>query len=82
MIYQIKAINQQPQVAQIASQTVQAGQKLTVIVHATDPNPGQTLTFSLGPGVATGAKIDPSSGIFTWTATRSIAHAHGDGRCH
>ena len=71
VIYQIQAINRQPQIAQIASQTVQVGQKLSVIVHATDPNPGQTLTFTLGPGAHQGAAIDPNSGIFTWIATGS-----------
>jgi hypothetical protein len=71
MIYQIQAINRQPQIARIASQTVQVGQELSLIVHATDPNPGQTLTFTLGPGAPDGAAIDPSSGIFTWIATGS-----------
>jgi hypothetical protein len=71
VIYQIQAINKQPQIAQIASQTVQAGQKLSVIVHATDPNPGQSLTFTLGPGAPSGAAIDPNSGNFTWIATGS-----------
>jgi hypothetical protein len=40
---------------------------LTVDATATDPDAGQTITFSLGPGAPAGAAIDPQSGVFTWT---------------
>jgi len=40
---------------------------LQVTVSATDLDvPPQTLTFSLGPGVPSGAAIDPVTGLFSW----------------
>ncbi len=39
----------------------------TFTATATDPNPGETLTFSLQGTVPMGAGIDASSGVFTWT---------------
>src|SRR5205807_353952 len=37
---------------------------------ATDPDGGQTLTFSLD-GAPTGAAIDPSTGAFSWTPSEA-----------
>src|SRR5262249_27396754 len=34
---------------------------------ATDPDPGQTITYSLGSGAPAGAAIDAHTGVFTWT---------------
>ncbi len=67
VIYQIKAINHPPRLAPIANQVVREGSTLTLKAMATDPDPGQTLTFSLGPGAPAGATIDPATGVFTWT---------------
>jgi len=71
-IYQIQAINQQstnhpPVLAPIANQTVSEGTSLNIQASATDPDAGQTLTYSLGPGAPVGAAIDPNSGLFSWT---------------
>jgi hypothetical protein len=71
-IYQIQAINQQstnhpPVLAPIGNQTVDEGTTLAIQASATDPDPGQTLTYSLGPGAPSGATIDPGSGAFSWT---------------
>jgi len=45
-----------------------AGNPLTFTATATDPDTGDTLTFSLA-NAPDGAAIDPSSGDFTWTPT-------------
>ena len=50
-IYQIKAVNHVPVFAPIGTQTVDEGQTVRLTVAATDPDPGQTLTFSLGAGL-------------------------------
>jgi glucose/arabinose dehydrogenase len=72
VIYQIKAITNQvvnhpPVLGSIADQTVDEGTKLTVQASATDPDPNQTITYSLGPGAPAGASIGAQSGTFTWT---------------
>src|SRR5262249_26463700 len=72
MIYQIHAINgqspnQPPVLATIPDQAVDEGAKLTVATSASDPDPGQTITYSLGAGAPAGAVIDGSTGVFTWT---------------
>jgi len=46
--------------------TVAEGQTLNYAVPATDPDPGDTLTFRLVSGPV-GASIDPASGVLTWT---------------
>ena len=78
-IYQIKVIangsptptppppNHPPLISPIPNQTVDEGVKLTVQAAATDPDAGQTVTYSLGPGAPSGAAIDPNTGLFTWT---------------
>ena len=53
----------------IADQTVDELSLLTFTATATDPDVGQTLTFSLDPGFPTGATIDPSTGVFNFTPT-------------
>jgi hypothetical protein len=60
-------LNHPPVLAPIADQTVNEGRLLTVTASATDPDDGQTLTYTLDPGAPAGAAIDPSTGIFTYT---------------
>ena len=60
--------NHPPVVSAIPLQTVDEGNPLTVDATATDPDAGQTLTYSLGPGALAGAAIGASSGVFTWTS--------------
>ncbi len=72
VIYQIQVIsspvvNHPPALAPIADQTVDEGTKLTVQASATDPDPNQTVTYSLAAGAPSGASIGPQSGLFTWT---------------
>jgi cysteine-rich repeat protein len=61
------SFNHPPQVAPIPPQTTAANKTLTFTASATDPE-GQAVAFSL-VGAPTGASIDPSSGVFTWTPT-------------
>jgi hypothetical protein len=65
--------NSPPVLAPIADQMVDEGSPLTLTARATDPDPGQVLTYSLDPGAPAGAAIDPTSGVFTWTPPRGFA---------
>ena len=57
-----------PQQAGVVGQTLQ----LNVSQYASDPNtPALPLTYSLGSGAPSGASIDPTTGVFTWTPTPS-----------
>ena len=40
---------------------------LTITNIATDPDAGETLTFSLDPGAPAGASIGATNGVFVWT---------------
>jgi MBG domain (YGX type)/Purple acid Phosphatase, N-terminal domain len=63
-----------PVVPPINDKIVALGQTLSFTVSATDTNPPpqNTLTFSLGAGAPAGAKIDPNSGLFSWTPTNAL----------
>jgi len=64
----VHEVNQAPSINPISSQRVSEGNPLTFLAVATDADePAQNLTFSLDPGVAAGASIDPVSGLFSWT---------------
>ena len=66
----VNEVNSAPIFSPIANQTVAVGQLLTVNSVVNDPDlPAQVLTFSLGSGAPTGANLDTSSGVFTWTPT-------------
>jgi hypothetical protein len=60
--------NNPPSLAAVPNQTVGAGSLVTVPLSATDPDLGQLLTFTLVAGPA-GAAVNPSTGVFTWTAS-------------
>jgi hypothetical protein len=63
--------NQPPVLAAIGNQS---GDELTLITFdadATDPDVGDTLTFSLDPGYPSGASINSGTGVFTWTPTEA-----------
>ncbi|MSR55270.1 MAG: hypothetical protein EXS09_18585 [Gemmataceae bacterium] len=47
---------------------INEGELFTLGATGTDPDAGDTLTFSL-TGAPSGASIDPSTGIFNWTPT-------------
>ena len=65
--------NQPPSLAAIPNQTVAQGSTVTLIVTATDPDVGQTLTYSLDPGAPSGATIDAKTGAFTWAVPAAQA---------
>ena len=63
--------NSRPTLVTSGNQTVNEGSPLVFTVHATDSDlPSQSVTFSLDTnGLPTGAAIDPTTGVFTWTPT-------------
>jgi hypothetical protein len=70
----VAEVNTAPTLAVIADQSVTAVSLLTVTASASDTDqPTNTLTFSLTGTVPTGAAINPSSGIFTWTPSTNQA---------
>ncbi|MBX3411469.1 MAG: hypothetical protein KF708_02035 [Pirellulales bacterium] len=66
----VKTANDAPILAPIGNQTIGEG-TLSLIVTATDYDPGDTLTFSLGPGAPSGMIITPGPGprqaTISWT---------------
>jgi PKD repeat protein len=68
----INSGNYPPVLDPIGAKTVDELTTLVFTATASDPDvPGQTLTFSLGPGAPSGASIDPLTGVFTWTPTEA-----------
>ena len=63
--------NSAPVLAAIAAQSVAENTQLTVTASATDADlPADTLTYSLVTA-PTGATINPSTGVFTWTPSEA-----------
>ena len=68
----VNEVNSAPTLNSIDDQGVEEGMELTFIAAATDPDePAGPLTFSLDTGAPTGAAIDPSTGLFSWTPTEA-----------
>jgi len=65
----VVASNHPPSLSPVPTQNVYAGITLVWTNSASDPDPGQTLVFSLDPGAPAGARIDPATGVFSWTPT-------------
>jgi hypothetical protein len=65
------APNHPPTLAGIPDQTVYQGSTLTFTAAASDPDAGQTLSYSLDTGAPATASINPSSGVFTWTPAQA-----------
>ncbi len=63
--------NHAPVIAAIATQAVTVGTTATFTVTATDPDAGQSLTYSLGQGAAGDATIGATTGAFHFTPTAS-----------
>jgi hypothetical protein len=61
-----------PTISVIPNVTLNAGQTLSLSVTASDPNPQNTLTFSLGPGAPVGVVVNPASGQITWATSPSF----------
>jgi len=65
-------VNTAPVLDPIGNKTVGENSVLSFTVTASDTDtPAQTLTYSLDSGALTGAAIDPSTGVFTWTPTEA-----------
>ena len=63
--------NQPPVLGAIGNRTVAELATLAFTATATDPNAGQTLTFSLEAGAPAGATINGTTGAFSWTPTEA-----------
>src|SRR5207244_672645 len=63
--------NRAPTLNPIGNKTVNELSALTFTATASDPDAGQTLTFSLDAGAPAGATIGASSGAFSWTPTEA-----------
>ncbi len=60
-------VNQAPQLAPIADQSVDEGIELSIMAQATDPDvPVNMLTYSLGGLEMAGLSIDSGSGMLSW----------------
>ncbi len=64
-------VNHAPVLGAIGNKTVNEQTALTFTATATDPDAGQTLTFSLDAGAPAGSTINASSGAFSWTPTEA-----------
>ncbi|MGH7680821.1 MAG: putative Ig domain-containing protein, partial [Candidatus Eiseniibacteriota bacterium] len=64
-------VNQPPVLAAIGNRTVNELTALTFTATATDPDAGQTRTFSLDAGSPAGATINATSGAFNWTPSEA-----------
>jgi hypothetical protein len=63
--------NQPPVLPAIHDQVVYQGSTLTFTAVASDPDAGDTLSFSLDVGAPPTAAINSSSGLFAWTPTQA-----------
>lgn len=61
--------NLPPIVTPLADRSAPEGVLFSLTVAASDPDAGQTLKFSLGADAPTGAAINESTGLLTWTPT-------------
>lgn len=61
-------LNQPPTLEPIGNRALDEGQSVTFTARATDPDTGQTLTYSI-LGAPAGAQIHPTTGAFTWTTS-------------
>ena len=67
--------NRPPTITSTAPTAATAGNPYTYGVTVTDPDSGDTLTFSL-PAAPSGMTIDASTGLITWTPTPAQAGSH------
>lgn len=63
--------NQPPSLAAIADRSAKVGELITFTNIASDPDPGQKLTFSMNVDAPANARLGETNGVFAWTPTRS-----------
>ncbi|HKQ40077.1 MAG TPA: lamin tail domain-containing protein, partial [Verrucomicrobiae bacterium] len=63
----VSEVNNAPTLEPLGNRTISESNTLTVAVSASDPDAGQTLTFSLDPGAPAGMTIHATNGTITWT---------------
>ena len=63
--------NNQPALTTIGNKTVKESTALTFTATATDPDAGQSLTYSLDAGAPAGATIGATTGAFSWTPSEA-----------
>jgi len=72
--FTVNPVNDPPELIAIADRTISEGTTLVVTNVASDPDlPAELLTFSLALGSPTGAVMNPTNGVLTWTP--SLAYA-------
>lgn len=69
-----QAENQPPVLGTITNKSVNEGSLLSFTVTATDPDAGQSLTYSADGALPTGATLNAQSGTFAWTPTEAQGH--------
>jgi len=68
----VTEVNDSPVLNPISDRSVNEGTLLSFSVSASDSDlPIQTLTYSLDPGAPSGATINSTNGIFSWTPTEA-----------
>ncbi len=66
----VNSVNDPPVLAPIGNQSVKLGSQLRITASASDVD-GDPLTYSLDSGAPKGASINPTTGLFTWTPSRT-----------
>ncbi|MBI1842112.1 MAG: cadherin repeat domain-containing protein [Verrucomicrobia bacterium] len=68
----VNEVNTPPSLGAAATRTIREEQTLTVVFKAADADlPPQALSFSLGVNAPAGAKISPTTGVFSWRPNSS-----------
>src|SRR5256885_16388935 len=60
-----------PVLGAIVDKIANEGIQLTFKATASDPDAGQSLSFSLDSGAPLGATINPTNGLFAWTPSEA-----------
>jgi hypothetical protein len=64
-------VNQAPDLTDPGDQTVNEEETLNFTLTATDPDAGQTLTYSIESGSQSGMSLNSTTGEFSWTPTEA-----------
>jgi hypothetical protein len=70
----VLTVNTPPTLLPIPDRVAHAGELVAFTAVASDPDSGQTLTFSLDPGAPAGANLNPTNGLFAWLTTPADAN--------